>query len=263
MIRKIAVIGFYVLLPVGILILLGFAIDNNQSMQCRSFRVNIESDDGMAFVDSAAVVHKVYSMIDTLDQKLMKQIPLNRIEEVINTMYYVESSRVYRTIDGHIVADILQRQPVARVINSMNESYYIDREGKLMRPSRSYTARVPVVTGFINTRYSPNFDINNLRDREELSASEDIIRQLNDLILFIQKDVFLNSWIDQIYVTRAGEFELVPVNGSHTIEIGKVENLEAKFNKLMIFYKNGLTHVGWGSYNRINLKFKNQVVCSK
>ncbi len=263
MIRRIAVIAFYILLPAGVFVLLGFAVENNKSMPCRSFRVHIDTSGGLAFLDSAAVVKQVYSVMDTLEGKKFKDISLNRIQELINTMYYVDKSRVYRTIDGHINVDISQRVPVARVINRNNETFYIDTYGKLMKPSTDYTARVPVVSGFVSTRYSPNVTIGDFENKSELTSSQRVLKELNDLIHYIRNDDFLDAWIDQVYVTRQGQFELVPRNGAHIIEFGSAEEIEEKFDKLMKFYTNGLTRVGWGSYKRINLQFKNQVVCSK
>lgn len=263
MIKKIAVIAFYFLMPAGVFILLGFAVENNKSMPCRSFRVHIDSSEGLSFVDSARVVSQVYAVLDTLEGKKFSDISLNRVEELINTIYYVDKSRVYRTIDGYLNVHISQRVPVARVINQANETFYIDQQGKLMKPSPRYTARVMVVSGFVNTRYAPGVNIGEFDSRAELSSSEKELEQIDRLVRFIRKDEFLHAWIDQIYVTRQGNFELVPRNGSHVIEFGNLEEMEEKFDKLMKFYKNGLTHVGWGSYKRINLQFKNQVVCSK
>ena len=59
------------------------------------------------------------------------------------------------------------------------------------------------------------------------------------------------------------DFELVPKVGNHKIVFGGIDNLESKFEKLMIFYKKGLSKTGWNEYSEINLKFKNQVVCTK
>jgi cell division protein FtsQ len=263
MIQRIAKKVFYILIPLGMIVLLGFVVETNESMSCRSFQVRIDSPYGIAFVDSGRVVKHVYDAMEPLDGKKLGSIPLNRIEELVDKMYYVEESRVYRTIDGHVVANIQQRTPIARVINSMNETFYIDDRGKLMKPSSSYTARVIVVTGFVHTRYSPNVNIQELSEEVQLTSSEKVLIELNTLIRHIQNNDFLNAWIDQIYVNRKGEFELVPRNGAHTIVLGNTENMEPKFNKLMKFYKFGLTQVGWGSYKRINLKYKNQVVCSK
>lgn len=263
MIKKIAIQSVYILLMMGVLVLLGFAGESNQSQPCKGFHVNVASKGGLRFIDSASVVRQVYSTMSPMEGKSLKTIPLKRIEELVDAMYYVEESRVFRTLDGLIVADITQRIPIARVINAMNETYYIDDKGKLMKPSNAYSARVIIVSGNINTRYSPSINISELEFENELSSQERLLVEINQLIRYIDQDDFLRVWIDQIYINRRGEFELVPRNGVHTIEFGGVDNMEAKFTKLMKFYKHGLTHVGWGNYKRINVKFKNQVVCSK
>ena len=263
MIKRIASIVLYILIPVSVFLLLGFAVESNKSMPCRSFRVVIDHQHGMMFVDSAEVVEKVYALMDTLEGRIIKDISLNRIAERINAMYYVKNCRIYRSIDGHVVANINQRVPLVRVVNSLNETYYIDNTGRLMKTSHKFTARVPVATGFIHTRYAHDFSLEELAGNNNLSRSDKVIRDLNGMIKFIQEDSFWSAWIDQVYVTRMGEFELIPRNGAHVVEFGSVEDMEEKFEKLLKFYKNGLTHVGWTSYSKINLKYKNQVVCSK
>jgi cell division protein FtsQ len=263
MIKKIAIRSVYILLMLGVLVLLGFVGESNQSKPCKGFQVNVASEAGLRFIDSASVVRQVYATMSPIEGKSLKSISLNRIEELVNAMYYVEESRVFRTLDGLIVANITQRVPIARVINAMNETYYIDDKGKLMKPTHAYSARVVVVSGNINTRYSPSVNIRELENENGLSTQERVLVEIDRLVRYIDKDDFLRVWIDQIYVNRHGEFELVPRNGVHTIEFGRAEDMEAKFTKLMKFYKHGLTHVGWGNYKRINVKFKNQVVCSK
>jgi len=263
MIKRIIHISLYILIPLGLLVLLGFAVENNRSATCKGLVVDIQDADKRSFVDSMSVLTQVYKAMDTLNGRSLKSLSLNKLEELVNTMYYVENSQVYRQIDGYIVVSIKQREPVARVVNSFNETYYIDKKGGLMKMSESYSARVPVVTGFIRTRYSPGINIFDGSDESDLSRPEAVLGDVDKLLRFIQSDDFLSAWIDQISVTRSGEFELIPRNGSHTIEFGKADDMEKKFEKLMKFYKEGLAHVGWGSYKKINIKYKNQVVCSK
>ncbi len=261
MIKKVLSIILYSAIPLGIFILLGFAVESNKNMPCKSLIVEVNGDQ--SFVDSAYVAGRIISQFGLEDEKKIGEISLRNIEDLVSKIYYAEDSRVYRTIDGDIKVTVKQREPIARVINSHNESFYIDTEGKLMKTSDRYTARVVVVTGHISARYSPNFDLYAAQKQDEISQSQRVLMGLNELIIYIRNDSFWDAWIDQIYVTRTGDFELVPKNGSHVIEFGKAENIDEKFNKLLLFYQNGLTHLGWNSYNRINLKFKNQIVCSK
>jgi len=83
------------------------------------------------------------------------------------------------------------------------------------------------------------------------------------LAKFVDQSEFWKAQLVQIYVNEDNEIELIPRVGSHRILIGDVENLEEKFNKLMLFYEKGLSKTGWNEYSIINLKFKDQVVCTK
>lgn len=90
-----------------------------------------------------------------------------------------------------------------------------------------------------------------------------VMNNLYKLSAFITKDKFLKAQIEQIYVDPNGEFELIPRVGTHTILMGRADNLEDKFERLFVFYRMGLSKTGWSRYNIINIKFKDQVVCSK
>ena len=43
--------------------------------------------------------------------------------------------------------------------------------------------------------------------------------------------------------------------------LGKVDDCDARLEKLILFLKDGITKKGWNRYKEINLKFDNQVVC--
>ena len=53
---------------------------------------------------------------------------------------------------------------------------------------------------------------------------------------------------------------MFPQVGGQLIEFGKPENLESKFKKLMIFYKEILPKHGWNAYERVNLEYEGQII---
>ena len=77
------------------------------------------------------------------------------------------------------------------------------------------------------------------------------------------KSKFWSSQINQLYVNRDKEIELIPRVGDHHILIGHSNDLDKKLNKLKYFYAEGLDKTGWNEYKVINLKYANQVVCTK
>jgi cell division protein FtsQ len=69
--------------------------------------------------------------------------------------------------------------------------------------------------------------------------------------------------VQQVIVDSNAEFTIIPTLGNQLIFFGNAEDIEGKFKKLLNFYTEGLNKTGWNKYATINLKFKNQVVCTK
>ena len=78
-----------------------------------------------------------------------------------------------------------------------------------------------------------------------------------------QKNNFLKTQITQIYINDKSEFELIPLLGDQIILFGDISRLDEKLMYLETFYRQETKNLGWTQYKTINLKFKNQVVCTK
>ena len=65
-------------------------------------------------------------------------------------------------------------------------------------------------------------------------------------------------------INNEKEFELYPAIGNHKIIFGEAKDIAEKFEKLKLFYNEGLNKTdNWNKYAVVNLKYKNQVVCTK
>ena len=51
--------------------------------------------------------------------------------------------------------------------------------------------------------------------------------------------------------------------GNHRIMLGTLDEFEEKLANLKLFYEQAIPKVGWEKYSMINLKYKNQIVCTK
>lgn len=263
MIRKILNILLLIAIPVGLFVLLGFAVEQNRQLPSSPLQVSVDYRCGHHFIQPETVRAKVLNATSEIEGKPMAEGKLRQIESVVTGIPYVQKASVFRNINGELHVSITQRQPVLRVINAHNQGFYIDRAGRMMPLSDDYTARVLIATGHINAGYSPLTDLLEEKDQREISSNEQRLRNLHQLAIFIENDPFWNAFIDHIYVTTSGQFELTPKNGGHIVEFGGIDQMEHKFKKLMAFYQNGLTRTGWSHYRRINVKFSNQVICSK
>jgi cell division protein FtsQ len=66
-----------------------------------------------------------------------------------------------------------------------------------------------------------------------------------------------------MYIHKDHEIELIPRVGAHIIHFGDISDYKYKFFKLKAIYEKGFNALGWNKYEHINLKFSNQVICTK
>jgi cell division protein FtsQ len=132
--------------------------------------------------------------------------------------------------------------PVLRVFGA-DGSYYVDNLGRIMPADFQYATHLPVASGNI----------------EKSLAMSDLYK----FALFLQKHEFWNNQIEQIYVHPNREAELVPRAGNHRIILGDFSDFKIKMDNLQLFYEQAIPKTGWEKYGIINLKYRNQIVCTK
>ncbi|MEL6989041.1 MAG: cell division protein FtsQ, partial [Bacteroidota bacterium] len=90
-----------------------------------------------------------------------------------------------------------------------------------------------------------------------------VLKDLFELLHYIDRDDFLKPLIEQVYVDQKKEYILIPKIGKENILLGSMDYYETKFENLEIFYKEGLRNVGWNKYKSIDLSIENQIICEK
>jgi cell division protein FtsQ len=263
MIKKVFHIILMLCIPAGLLLLLGLTEGQNKQHTGNGLQVIVDSNCGNHFLEPETIRKLVISRVDNFDVQPVPPGTLSQIKLLVEGNPYVRKAAIYRTIDGDIRIEVQQRDPLVRVINSNGQGFYIDREGITMPLSDAYTARVMVAGGYLQTAYQQATDLKAARPPELVTSSEKRLRDLYTLARFIDHDPFWRSLIDQIRITQKGHFELIPMNGAHVVDLGDMEQIEEKFDKLSLFYRSGLSQVGWNYYSRISLQFDKQVVCTK
>ena len=95
---------------------------------------------------------------------------------------------------------------------------------------------------------------------------EDFVKLLT-FVKIVEDDDFWRSEVVQLAAraTPSGalEVELTPRSGRFTILFGRLDDVEAKFDKLLRFYRSGLPVIGWDACRTIDVRYRNQVVCKK
>jgi cell division protein FtsQ len=240
----------------------GFVSDNQSKVVCNSISITIREDEKKSFINK----NDVLTLLERKNFKYIGiQIDMLNTMSLENYLYQfpaVKKADVYTTVNGILNVVITQRKPVLRIINNSGRSYYIDEDGIIMPGSDRFTAYVLIANGIIND--NPLVEKNKSVWNKD-SLGNQVPSQILDLYklsVYINGDDLWRSQIEQIYVNENNEIVLVPRVGSHLILFGKADQIEMKFRKLKSIYKIFNT-IGWNRYQTINLKFKNQIICTK
>ena len=62
-------------------------------------------------------------------------------------------------------------------------------------------------------------------------------------------------------LSPVGKLSFTQQVGDQRIEFGLPENISEKFAKLMVFYRQIPSVLGWDTYHRVNVEYQNQIIC--
>jgi cell division protein FtsQ len=262
--KKLSNILILVFAAAYITIISGFIGRGGSGQVIESTIITVRDSSDFQFITRDDILSILNRKNFTAKGRPASDIVLADVEGYILENRIVKKVEAYITEPGILHIDIWQKNPFLRVSNQSGQGYYIDREGNIIPLSEHFSPYVLVASGFIREPFNVNHTGNILIENyDSLATSKKIIYELFELAKFVSDDKFLSSQFEQIYVTSGHEFELVPRVGPHIIELGSTVNMKEKFENLMLFYEQGLPNTGWNLYEKISLKYKNQVVCTK
>ena len=212
-----------------------------KAVVCKDFQVSIIENSELQYLSDSDIRNSITKAGLFPVGKDIAAVNTSEIEKKLEENRLIKQAECFKTVDGTVRIKVFHRTPILRVF-STNGSYYIDSEREKMPIPENFAAYVPLANGFISDEFAKN--------------------QLYDFAKFLNHDKFWNSQIKQIYVAQNGDIELTPAVGKHRIILGKIEDYKENLDKLRIFYDKGLSKVGWNKYSIVNLKYKNQVVCT-
>lgn len=252
--KKVAIITIWIVLVGGLVLSLAFVNKEENEITCGKISVSINPKNELLFIDREAVLKTVRPDGDEKQilGKRISSLNIPRLEKKLLNNKMVLGAEVFTDMNGVVSINIQQREPILRVLKPDGTGFYIDRNGLKMPLSERFSARVMVATGNIVESYSGHDSIQSV-----------VCTELYKIATHVDKDAFWKAQIEQIFVTAESDIVLIPKVGDHQIVFGDTQNMEEKFEKLMLFYKEGLSKVGWNKYKTINLSYKGQIVCVK
>ena len=249
-----------VLIITYLLVVLGFVRNAYDGVLCNGIEVLIRDSLEQSFISGSDVREMLMHEYPGIAGMQLSDLDASGMEQTLSTIPAIERVEVYGRIDGRVVIEISQRSPIVRVEDREHRQYFLDREGNVIPAASGYTPYILTVNGEIDGDFVKK---KNVLEEDAAESGGNIMKEMLALAGFIADDPFWTAQIEQVYVDRDGEFELVPRVGAQIILFGDGKQVRQKFFKLGTLYREGFRQKGWNQYEIINLKYQNQVICTK
>jgi cell division protein FtsQ len=233
------------------LALLIAAINSKNSSFCNGMDVEINGGGKAFFLNKKDIVTMLEAEgVKDLHNKKMASFDLLRMEGILRKNNWIRDAQLYFDNNQILKLRIQERQPAARLFTTTGNSFLIDSIGVQMALAERNAFRLPVFTGYPADKFG-------------LKKDSALNQQIRDMAVFLNKDMFWSSQIQEINISASKTFQLTPLIGSQSIEFGDGNDYENKFHKLFIFYKEVIAQTGFEKYTGINIAFANQVIATR
>ena len=234
----------------GVSFLIAFSERKQGVVVCKDVVIELENDQENHFMDEADVMRLVEANNPSLKGTGIDRIDLRAIESKLKYDKHILDAQLFGDLKGNLVVHIELRRPMARIVQEDAPDAYIAEDGTVMPVSEKFTSRVLLISGGF---------VKKLLESEDLKKTTEG-RQLMEMIQLINENNFWKAQVAQLDMNSEGKITIYPQVTGQRIEFGHLEDIESKFKKLMIFYKEILPQRGWTKYQRVNLEYAGQVI---
>lgn len=228
---------------------IGFVEKQSQLKTYGGLEIDLEAVSGVYFVEEKEIEQIIASAFPELKAGLpVTEVPLSAVEKRLAGHPFIKSVQASMEQKGILKVRINQHEPIARIARPMGADGYITTEGLIIPTSPTYTSRVLILEGAYAEK---------LMDQ----GSVDAMPELMPLIRFVTKDEFWSAQVTELEINKKDDIRLHQQVGKQVIEFGDALDFESKFRRIEVLYQEILPRKGWNAYERISVKFKNQIVC--
>lgn len=248
----------YCIAACGVVALLGFVGSSKADAVCEGVEIEIIREGTNPLITEDDLHQMVLATSGEVVGTNLRQIDFDQLEDALTAIPFLNHAVVYTTIDNELEIIVNERNPIARLIDENGQSALLDKEGYLMPVSRVSASRLMVITGQLGL--NKNLVESNFRLTDSLAS--EAAKAALEMAVLVSQDELWRAQFQQLDINAEGEVTGFPQVGNHLILFG-ADRFAEKLEMLDTFYEKGMNEESWNKYKSINLKYKDQIVCTK
>jgi cell division protein FtsQ len=226
------------------------AMKNKNHQLCTGYEIEISGGEDELFIDKEKIEEILFrNRMDA--HRRIAEYDLRSMEKKLEANVWIRDAQLFFDNSGKLQVTVQEREPIARVFTTEGKTFFIDSSGARLPVERNKVARLPLFT---------NFPAGVGKTK---SADSVLISEMIRISKFINSNTFWSAQLEQLDITSSRTFELVPLVGNHTIVFGDDSNMEEKFERLFIFYKQVMSKTGFEYYAKLDVQYAGQVVATR
>ena len=204
--------------------------------------------------------------------KDIDSVSLLAINNLVESNCFVRSSQTFVDYEGVLTVRLTQRKPIARVITTGGDDFYLTANGHLLPTQQGAAIDLPLVTGDITLPFPRGFEGDMVawaRENEKNSDKNYIfLLKLTNFVRLVESRPEWGGNIVQIVAEREGvkvgskaprtTIKLIPRRGNYTVQLGTLDNVEAKLNRWVRFVEAGV--VDLNAPHTLDVAYEGQAV---
>lgn len=255
--NKVIKITIWCFTVAAIVVLWYFSFKSHNDTTLKGVELSLIQPNERGFVIKDDEYQAIMNICDTAHNNHLEMLPVDSVRRYVESIPWVVSSDTGLTLDGVLVVNMTECDPVMRVYNNKGESVYLDEKGNIFPVRANYTPHVLVGSGKLNFKMP--------------TTSSNIYDSIYDdgdfrTIFNVMKSVLNNSYsrccVKQVYYER-DNIELVLNNAEMRVVIGDKHNIDRKLMNMKYFFDHMQGSPEMQDYSMVNFNFINQVVCTK
>ena len=209
----------------------------------KGIKVDLERSQMKGFVDNDSLLAYAEAVCGMARHNKIANIDMQGINKLLSRNPWIERGSAYIDLNDTLFIKVKEYKPVLRVFYPNGTSVYVTAEGTVIPSSPRYTPHLLIASGHF--------------DQDADIANALAITQA------ISSDEYLTEHIGQIYLNQDKEFEVTVNNLPAKVIVGDtcfINDKLARLRTLLEKYNNTEELIG---YKALDLKYKNQIVCTK
>lgn len=212
--------------------------ESRDVLTCRQLSIHFE--DSLKFETEGSIREEVNSGYGAFIGQRIADVNLDRIESMLKERAAIANAEVWMAEDCILHVSIRQRLPEIRVMPKGREGFYVDAGGAVFPLCEDFEIEVPTIEGNVDT------------EPEGISDMLRFIRECRSL-----------GWIgrfSRIEMDRSGNLNVRLHGENETFVLGNTSDMGSKLSKVEKYLD---TVKGRAEYATVNVKYSNQIICSR